>query len=177
MELNEHVNYQNNFNRQLRIIEVKIICCVGLAFSCLYGIGIVIFSKLVSENILLTIAIYILFLLFFSILVTIFSKLCYPSRLVNTHQWYEILQLDEINEYLKRQHTLIPKDNNSKLEYNIETGTINESKCPICLDNLTIEKNIIKLSCKHEFCIECIAIWCQKKNSCPMCKTSIINKN
>ena len=50
MELNEHVNYQNNFNRQLRIIEVKIICCVGLAFSCLYGIGIVIFSKLVKKH-------------------------------------------------------------------------------------------------------------------------------
>ena len=114
MELNEHVNYQNNFNRQLRIIEVKIICCVGLAFSCLYGIGIVIFSKLVSENILLTIAIYILFLLFFSILVTIFSKLCYPSRLVNTHQWYEILQLHELNEYLKTRHSLMHKDINSK---------------------------------------------------------------
>ncbi|RNA41043.1 RING finger and transmembrane domain-containing 2-like [Brachionus plicatilis] len=54
---------------------------------------------------------------------------------------------------------------------------VNDSEdqiCPICQDRY---KNPINLKCQHVFCADCVSIWLDKENSCPMCRTKLfINK-
>lgn len=44
-----------------------------------------------------------------------------------------------------------------------------KSNCPICI-NEQKNKVIRQLDCGHKFHIECIDIWFEKNNSCPLCR-------
>jgi hypothetical protein len=59
-------------------------------------------------------------------------------------------------------------DNNND---NISTSSSNA--CSICLSNL--KDNIKTLECNHTFHIDCIDIWYNNNNTCPLCR-KIINK-
>ena len=55
----------------------------------------------------------------------------------------------------------------------------NLKKCLICSKEYErLDNNIkfIKLTCEHEFCEECISKWCNKKNTCPLCRSEILNE-
>ena len=43
--------------------------------------------------------------------------------------------------------------------------------CPICLDDLDIEKDITVLKCNHRYHKLCIDLWFKKKQICPLCRT------
>jgi len=43
------------------------------------------------------------------------------------------------------------------------------ANCSICLNNKK-DKVIRQLNCGHKFHIECIDIWFEKNNSCPLCR-------
>ena len=56
------------------------------------------------------------------------------------------------------------------------TNTINaESKCPICLDSLLTDdkQELISLRCNHFFHKNCITSWCDRQQTCPICKDVI----
>lgn len=42
--------------------------------------------------------------------------------------------------------------------------------CPICHDDFA---NPVKLSCKHIFCEDCVSLWFDREQTCPMCRTRI----
>jgi hypothetical protein len=46
--------------------------------------------------------------------------------------------------------------------------------CCICYDN--IENKTVVECCQNSFCFKCITLWMNKKSVCPMCKTSISQK-
>ena len=51
--------------------------------------------------------------------------------------------------------------------------------CPICLENININNNSIKLECQHRYCKTCIDNLFSSKlnNKCPLCRNSIeLNK-
>ena len=49
-----------------------------------------------------------------------------------------------------------------------------QSKCPICLDDIS---NVKVTSCQHRFCSQCIDLWMVNHNSCPCCRQDIRPQN
>lgn len=45
-----------------------------------------------------------------------------------------------------------------------------ENICPICQDSY---KSPVILKCKHTFCQDCVCVWLDKENSCPMCRSRV----
>ncbi len=51
---------------------------------------------------------------------------------------------------------------------------VNENKCSICLEDIAKNEEIKKISCNHEFHIECLKIWlCNQSVKCPICRYDI----
>ena len=48
--------------------------------------------------------------------------------------------------------------------------------CPICLDDIG-EKNNCVTECGHKFCLKCLSIALQGKNTCPMCRAELLSKS
>ena len=46
--------------------------------------------------------------------------------------------------------------------------------CSICLEPFHKKNSIIILSCDHKFHENCIKLWLNKDNSCPLCRLNII---
>lgn len=65
-----------------------------------------------------------------------------------------------------------------KFKSNMNLGTkptseevhIAGESCPICHDDFA---NPVKLSCKHIFCEDCVSLWFDREQTCPMCRTRI----
>jgi hypothetical protein len=55
----------------------------------------------------------------------------------------------------------------------IDIKEIEINLCPICLENIKKEK---KLKCNHSFCKNCIKTWKHESNTCPICRSVIIEK-
>jgi hypothetical protein len=55
----------------------------------------------------------------------------------------------------------------------IDIKEIKINICPICLENIKKEK---KLKCNHSFCKNCIKTWKHENNTCPICRSVIIDK-
>ena len=54
---------------------------------------------------------------------------------------------------------------------------IYNSKCPICLEELTNSDEIPDLACKHGFHKKCLFQWIRRHNiNCPICKSKIQSK-
>ena len=45
--------------------------------------------------------------------------------------------------------------------------------CPICSDELTLV-NSVNTECNHTFCKKCFWKWTKEKNTCPLCRHSIL---
>lgn len=67
---------------------------------------------------------------------------------------------------------LIETINQSEENYNINIH--NNEECSICLDYFNNDKKIIKLNCDHIFHTECIKLWIENNNTCPLCRTKEI---
>jgi len=51
-----------------------------------------------------------------------------------------------------------------------------EEKCSVCYDKLKIENSVIT-PCNHFFCSNCFFRWLRTKNTCPMCRLDLINRD
>ncbi|EOB13645.1 RING finger protein 44 [Nosema bombycis CQ1] len=47
------------------------------------------------------------------------------------------------------------------------------SFCTICLENYQDDEFIMVLFCEHNFHYECVSIWLDINNSCPICKKDL----
>ncbi|TVU20377.1 hypothetical protein EJB05_36584, partial [Eragrostis curvula] len=48
-----------------------------------------------------------------------------------------------------------------------------DRRCSICQEEFEVNEEIGKLSCGHNYHVHCIKQWLSRKNSCPVCKTTI----
>eukprot|EP00930_Biecheleria_cincta_P042444 TRINITY_DN29207_c0_g1_i1.p1 TRINITY_DN29207_c0_g1~~TRINITY_DN29207_c0_g1_i1.p1 ORF type:complete len:434 (-),score=66.60 TRINITY_DN29207_c0_g1_i1:132-1301(-) len=62
------------------------------------------------------------------------------------------------------------------LEYNTVPVTqidAEDSQCPICLEELTVERAVQTKQCHHTFHKTCLKHWLQVNRACPMCRQSL----
>lgn len=67
------------------------------------------------------------------------------------------------------------KTKNNK--YAIFKNQDDNKECIICLEKFKLDEQICKLNCKHFFHIDCIELWINKKNDCPLCRTPLNHEN
>ncbi len=75
-------------------------------------------------------------------------------------------RIKEVINKIKNNNT--PSDNEKYK--NIIYLKQNIGECVICLDDIDIFENIKNLNCNHKFHKECIDLWLQEKNTCPLCR-------
>ena len=64
---------------------------------------------------------------------------------------------------------------NNDIEIDIINTTDNNSNnCSICLIELNNPDDIIKLNCSHTYHNNCIKLWFNKNQTCPLCRSKII---
>ena len=51
-----------------------------------------------------------------------------------------------------------------------------ESRCSVCLDNINEGDSEIELDCEHRFHVRCVHEWAKRRNSCPVCRRTIIDR-
>jgi hypothetical protein len=69
-----------------------------------------------------------------------------------------------------------PKNYNPFIAHKFPTSTADKcipSGCVICLSDIEIGDNIMRLPCTEAFHTECISKWIQDNPSCPVCKTDL----
>ena len=69
---------------------------------------------------------------------------------------------------------LISNSNSNSNSMMSETATAMK-ECPVCYDEIASTNNCIT-SCGHSFCLSCMLKCIQTNNSCPCCRTSLIEK-
>lgn len=45
--------------------------------------------------------------------------------------------------------------------------------CSICREVVVLHDKIVKTTCNHQFCKECIQNWMKIKKTCPICRTKL----
>ena len=56
-------------------------------------------------------------------------------------------------------------------QYNDLDNTELEIVCAICLGPIQVGDRVGVLECRHDFHVDCLKIWLQRKNQCPLCQT------
>lgn len=80
------------------------------------------------------------------------------------------LRDDEITRCLGRTKLAVSTDLSSHLASEMER------KCSICQEEYEADDETGKLNCGHFYHIYCIKQWLGQKNSCPICKTSVMSQ-
>ncbi|XP_037886209.1 RING-H2 finger protein ATL70-like [Glossina fuscipes] len=60
-------------------------------------------------------------------------------------------------------------------EYNVDKSCDNQAYCAVCINDLVSKELIRKLPCGHNFHAECLDKWLQSHETCPMCRTRVID--
>jgi hypothetical protein len=84
-------------------------------------------------------------------------------------------------EYRKKHESHPPKECiNPSTATAIETDPVFEDdNCPICFDDFVakgVSRNTTITKCGHKFCTSCIIIHTRKNNTCPCCRTILIER-
>ena len=81
----------------------------------------------------------------------------------------------------QRNRRIMPPNNNQELIFiRIDKKTIfkpiepPKGECIICLDYYDNELECCSLKCEHTFHTKCIEVWFDEKQSCPLCRKSIL---
>ena len=81
--------------------------------------------------------------------------------------------------YIPRRPPLLPRhlDALRRLQYEEVKGNLESERCSICLENFssTTESLFIQLPCHghHLFHEQCILIWLEDRDTCPLCQERI----
>ena len=60
------------------------------------------------------------------------------------------------------------QSNNSK---SVQSVTKHVNECPICMENIDANSNVIITHCKHQFCATCLLREMDNRNTCPVCRS------
>ena len=104
-------------------------------------------------------------------------------RMVDQHQRNQILSLFLSNASLNEE---IPINKNSGVSQQVidsldripKTRLRAGMKCPICTVEYIEEKYplVIKLRCKHNFCLDCVTLWFKERDTCPICRAKAVKE-
>jgi len=151
--------------------------------SLIYGIILMKDVVWARKNYIIAIIIYLAIIVFDFILwyISIKFRLCVRvrNRIENTNEWFQELNINEIRSTIQRHFQVIELVNSDDINDSNKSELDNLKKCLICSKEYErLDNNIkfIKLTCEHEFCEECISKWCNKKNTCPLCRSEILNE-
>lgn len=72
-----------------------------------------------------------------------------------------------------KRHGNIDNNLDKEIKFEILTNKDETDTCQICLDDFSETKLVIKTHCNHVFHTKCIKKWCDKKNTCPLCRADI----
>ena len=61
-------------------------------------------------------------------------------------------------------------------EDDVDSNSLEEPSCTICFAPLEEGDRIGDLQCNHEFHVDCLKTWIQRKNACPLCNVPIGNR-
>ena len=62
---------------------------------------------------------------------------------------------------------------NEETKTNVEE--VEEKNCSVCYKTLNLENSLVT-TCNHFFCSQCFFRWLGTKNTCPMCRRDLINR-
>ncbi len=157
--------------------------------TLILGIALLKNNEWTKRNYVLAIIIYTIIIAFDLVLFyfSIKYNLCQRVRrqIIQQGEWFQILDINDIRRTIQNNFQVIEVIESGNIS---ESDVVDESKntdlneikrCLICSKEYErFENNIkyIKLSCDHDFCEECISKWCNKKNTCPLCRSEIINE-
>ena len=70
----------------------------------------------------------------------------------------------------------LTKNRIEKFEHFKADDTHISGKCPICMENIEIGMELVRLDCdgRHTTCKECVYKWFECSNSCPICRTVFV---
>jgi len=51
----------------------------------------------------------------------------------------------------------------------------NDDTCSICMDQGSDISTPVQIGCGHVFCMSCIRTWTRRANTCPMCRTPLLD--
>lgn len=167
----------------------NIIVLLGIVYlsTLIYGLILLKNNQWTSNNYMDAILIYCIIIVFdLSVwAISIRYNLCIlrensQNESSSTRQWYEILDLNEITRVIKDNFQITEGVISEEITDSNSSDSMEMKTCIICNNEyIKIDENnirYIKLECNHDFCEDCISKWCNKKNSCPMCRKEIINK-
>ena len=69
---------------------------------------------------------------------------------------------------MRQLETQLPTVNYDSIEY-----PINDS-CVVCIEDFNNDDNVRKLVCSHIYHSECVDMWIIEKNTCPICKKTVL---
>eukprot|EP00547_Thalassionema_nitzschioides_P017661 CAMPEP_0194251594 /NCGR_PEP_ID=MMETSP0158-20130606/25710_1 /TAXON_ID=33649 /ORGANISM="Thalassionema nitzschioides, Strain L26-B" /LENGTH=346 /DNA_ID=CAMNT_0038988769 /DNA_START=169 /DNA_END=1209 /DNA_ORIENTATION=- len=61
------------------------------------------------------------------------------------------------------------------VKYEAGEGKIQQTCCPICIEEYEADEDLRQLPCHHKFHTECIVPWLERHSVCPMCKVEVSN--
>ena len=64
-----------------------------------------------------------------------------------------------------------------KLWVKNDKGKLEVPQCCICINNMKVNEEVVKLKCKHLFHFKCLDKWIENKQICPFCRTEIKTEN
>ncbi|KAH7306689.1 hypothetical protein KP509_22G025500 [Ceratopteris richardii] len=66
---------------------------------------------------------------------------------------------------------IIPRKREQASSLGMEAWSLHvQEECPVCLESLHPEQNLIHLPCSHVFHVSCLLPWLQDHSHCPLCR-------
>jgi hypothetical protein len=101
------------------------------------------------------------------------------NHLQREHEVFSETQADVDNDHgdealAKAHHTTngnVANDDGAGTDMDLDS--LEEPSCAICFAPLEVGDRIGDLRCKHEFHVDCLKTWMQRKNACPLCNVPI----
>jgi hypothetical protein len=159
------------------IPRIYFLISIGLIFICIYsfsGNEIVLYLNLFAKTIILSFGgcYLVMAMLIYSLFIFFESKR--RASIPNPNRYGYRHQGDDMS--LKNKPDLI-----RKIQSFSPTVKFESSECNICLEDFdatTKENNqSIFLNCGHKFHQECVLIWLDTHNSCPVCREHVARSN
>ena len=155
--------------------------------SLIYGLILIRNNKWLESNYILAIIIYSVIIIFCLITWFIFIKYNLYERGNNQNNsdnnipWYQMININEISRAIISNFEIIERIDDNSVDSSDNLESIETKTCLICGEeykkNDETSIKYIKLNCSHDFCEECISKWCNKKNSCPLCRLEILSES
>ena len=84
-------------------------------------------------------------------------------------QQVEIVQL-QVEEKKKHLHKGLTPERIKRFHHFEADESIVGDQCNVCMEDVEIERKMMRLDCKHIFCQVCIEGWFADHNTCPICR-------